>query len=170
MALEAHSLAKVAALPIFAVGTLFAFAACGPSFAAVHNGEARFEHCYALDERSNVSIDSKRECWREWRDMYTYAQTKDRVEYADSRFKALSDLPALPTDEALMAGAPGEGERNRGPLPAPTSAFAPPVSTVSEMCLKNCSIERTRCDDACRPAVCPPCAEKESACVAKCGK
>lgn len=112
-------------------------AGCGPSFQAIYNGEARFERCYAMEERVEVSLQAKRECW----EVVGWIATRMRRrgtgwEYASSRYKALSQLPVMPTDEALMEGAPGGGERTHTALPAPTNAFAPPVKTVSAECTK----------------------------------
>jgi len=100
---------------------------CGPSFQAIYEGDARFEHCYALEETAAASMQQKAECWREWTQRHTYGQTRDRVEYAASRYRALTKAPDMPTDEAMMEAAPGVVDTS-GQLaaPAPTSAFAPP--------------------------------------------
>jgi hypothetical protein len=108
-------------------------AACGPSFQALYEGDARFEHCYALEERGSVGMQDKSECWRDWTMHYTYGQTRDRVEYAAARYRALSRAPQAPTDEAMMEAAPGEGRGTSIAAPAPTSAFAPPPKTLAEV-------------------------------------
>lgn len=100
--------------------------ACGPSFQALYEGDARFEHCYAIDESGTASMKQKSDCWRDWTLRYTYGQTRDRVEYAAARYRALSRAPEAPTDEAMMEAAPGEGRGSSIAAPAPTSAFAPP--------------------------------------------
>jgi hypothetical protein len=105
--------------------------ACGPSFQALYEGDARFEHCYALDESGSKSMKEKSDCWREWTLHYTYGQTRDRVEYAAARYRALSRAPEAPTDEAMMEAAPGEGRGVSVAAPAPTSAFAPPPKTLA---------------------------------------
>ena len=118
---------------VFAVSALVASAAsgCGPSFQAIYEGDAHFEHCYALDDTPSMAMQEKGACWREWMLHYTYGQTRDRVEYAASRHRALSRVTGAPTDEALMQAAPGEGsERQTAATPAPTSAFAPPPKTL----------------------------------------
>ena len=105
--------------------------ACGPSFQAVYEGDARFEHCYALEETSNVTMLQKAECWRDFTQRHTYGQTRDRVEYAASRYHALVN-PELPTDEAMMQAAPGMVDTTKQlAAPAPTSAFAPPPVTTA---------------------------------------
>ncbi len=109
--------------------------ACGPSFQVIYEGDARFEHCYALDELPQISMDEKSECWSQWTKSYTYGQTRNRVDYATMRAKALREVPAAPTDEALMSAAPGEGTgRAVGhDEPATTNAFAPPPTTMSDV-------------------------------------
>jgi hypothetical protein len=62
----------------------------------------------------------------------TFGQTRDRVEYAKSRYVARNSN-ALPTDEGMMQAAPGEvGERTQLTAPAPTNPFAPPEATMNE--------------------------------------
>jgi hypothetical protein len=106
-------------------------AACGPSFQTIYENDARFEHCYALDE-GTATITQKATCWKEWKEHHTFGQTRDRVEYAKLRYVAL-DSNALPTDEGMMQAAPGEvGERTQHTAPAPTNPFAPPEATMIE--------------------------------------
>ncbi len=108
-------------------------AACGPSFQAVYEGNARFEHCYALEENPQAPMPDKASCWRDWSERYTYGQTRDRIHYATARYVALSQAPHLPTDEALMMAAPGETPRATTiTAPAPTNAFAPPPKVLEE--------------------------------------
>ncbi|MEO6575956.1 MAG: hypothetical protein ABIP89_19035 [Polyangiaceae bacterium] len=103
---------------------------CGPSFQAIYEGDARFEHCYALEEDPNVAMQYKSDCWKDWQKRYTYGQTRDRVQYAANRYAALTRAPASPTDEAMMGAAPGEeGEKTQLSAPAPTSAYTSPPKT-----------------------------------------
>jgi len=106
--------------------------ACGPSFQVVYEGDSRFEHCYALDENPNVLMQQKGECWSDWIRHYTYGQTRDRVEFAVVRYRAIMRAGTLPTDEAVMGAAPGEGVQGSLAAPAPTSAFASPPKTMGE--------------------------------------
>lgn len=117
-----------AALLVLAVVLGFA---CGPSFHAIHEGNARFEHCYALEENPQSAMREKADCWRDWSEHYTYGQTRDRIQYATARYVALTQAPSLPTDEALMMAAPGEtGRVTTITAPAPTNAFAPPPKVL----------------------------------------
>lgn len=111
---------------------LFLSAGCGPSFQAVYENDARFEHCYALDDTPTAAMEKKADCWNDWTRNHTYGQTRDRVEYARARYDALSTVAQLPTDEAMMGAAPGEGTSvDTAAAPTPTSAFAPPPKTDS---------------------------------------
>lgn len=127
--LLALALALPLALPPGLAGAA-ALTACGPSFQVVYEGNARFEHCYALDESSQASMPAKASCWRDWSEHYTYGQTRDRVLYATARYVALSEARALPTDEAMMNAAPGESRQSAITAPAPTNAFAPPPKVL----------------------------------------
>ncbi|MBX3218872.1 MAG: hypothetical protein KF795_00040 [Labilithrix sp.] len=134
-----------AALPL-----VVGLAACGPSFQAIYEGNARFEHCYALEENPQASMPKKAACWRDWSERYTYGQTRDRVHYATARYVALSQAPSLPTDEAMMMAAPGEAPRlSTITAPAPTNAFAPPPKVL----------------EAPDPKVAPPSAHREVASI-----
>lgn len=105
--------------------------ACGPSFQAIYEGNARFEHCYALEENPQSPMPDKAACWRDWSERYTYGQTRDRIHYATARYVALSEARDAPTDEALMMAAPGETPRRSTiTAPAPTNAFAPPPKVL----------------------------------------
>jgi len=119
--------------PLVAAAAI-ALAACGPSFQVVYEGDARFEHCYALDDTATVPMTEKTECWTQWMQAYTYGQTRNRIDYAAMRAKALRDAPVIPTDEALMSAAPGGGvTRNlTHEEPVTTNAFAPPPKTLGE--------------------------------------
>lgn len=185
----AAGLAAVTALGAAASG-------CGPSFQAVHDGEARFEHCYALDESPTEPIFRKAGCWDDWTQHYTYGQTRDRVQYAAQRQRALSRA-GLPTDEAMMGAAPGEGIATGGvAAPLPTSAFAPPPKTLetdagapssttaaptvtavpalprsaAAHCADECESASTSCRTECRGKKCDECDRTMKACLRKCAK
>ena len=77
---------------VIGFGALGGALACGPSFQAIYEGNARFEHCYALEENPQARMPDKAACWRDWSERYTYGQTQDRVHYATARYVALSEL------------------------------------------------------------------------------
>lgn len=106
---------------------------CGPSFHAIYEGNARFEHCYALEESTQSGMKERADCWRDWSERYTYGQTRDRIQYATARYVALSQAPNVPTDEALMMAAPGMTPRvTTITAPAPTSPYQPPPKVLDE--------------------------------------
>src|SRR5215203_817186 len=114
---------------ILAIGAAAAGLGCGASFQAIYEGNARFEHCYALEERQQTPLNEKAECWHDWSERYTYGQTRDRIHYATARFVALSQ--SVPTDEAMMMAAPGMTPRTSTiTAPIPTNAFAPPPKVL----------------------------------------
>ncbi|MDF2691880.1 MAG: hypothetical protein K0S65_263 [Labilithrix sp.] len=122
---------RLRALALAGAPLFGALVACGPSFQAISEGNARFEHCYALEENPQTSMPDKALCWRDWSEHYTYGQTRDRIHYATARYVALSQAPSLPTDEAMMRAAPGETPRaSTITAPAPTNAFAPPPKVL----------------------------------------
>lgn len=107
--------------------------ACGPSFQVIYEGNARFEHCYALEENPQTLVPEKADCWRDWSEHYTFGQTRDRIHYATARYVALSQSTNVPTDEAMMMAAPGMTPRQTSiTAPAPTNAFAPPPKVLDD--------------------------------------
>jgi hypothetical protein len=110
-----------------------ALAACGPSFQVVYEGDARFEHCYAIDDTPTVSMQEKTDCWTQWMKSYRYGQTRNRVDYAAMRANALQEAHVAPTDEAVMSAAPGGGIGNTVGVdePVTTNAFATPPKTMN---------------------------------------
>jgi hypothetical protein len=172
-------------LVLSAVGV--AALACGPSFQAVYECDVRFEHCYALDQRP-VSPDAKKECWRDWLHGYTYGQSRDRVEYAATRFSELSLDPTLPSEER-------DTPKRARPMtaPVPTNAFAPPPSTAEhavasasppagtapravvvgvrapgEECAEGCSGYWKACHQTCKDGACDACDKAYKLCVPAC--
>jgi hypothetical protein len=100
---------------------------CGPSYQAVYECDVNFEHCYALDQ-GNASPDAMKACWRDWLHSYTYGQSRDRVEYAATRFSELSLDPTLPNEDTAT-----RPKRVRGMVaPLPTSAFSPPPNLAGD--------------------------------------
>ena len=118
---------------VIGFGALGGALACGPSFQAIYEGNARFEHCYALEESAQKPAVEKVDCWRDWSEHYTYGQTRDRIHYATARYVALSQSANVPTDEAMMMAAPGMTPRQSTiTAPAPTNAFEPPPKVLAD--------------------------------------
>ena len=153
----------------------------------------RFEHCYALDaslERTAESPDGKDasdgkdakiECWRDWLHGYTYAQSRDRVDYAAARLRKLSLGPTPSSDESRDAK-----QALTVASPMPTSAFAPPPNLAAAApasagppqdraprapgaeCSDGCSQRWTACHEGCKERVCDDCDKTYRKCVPMC--
>src|SRR4051812_43678576 len=64
---------------------------CSVTYQSIYENDVRFEHCYRLDEERAVPIEQKRACWQAWGRSSTYGQSRDRIEYARARDRALYD-------------------------------------------------------------------------------
>lgn len=100
--------------------------ACGASINAVYEGDVRFEHCMALDERGDVKSTIRKSCWGEWVKYYTFGQTRDRVDYARLREKHLSGSSDF--DDGSWSP-PMLAQRV---VPEPTTVLAPPPMTLGD--------------------------------------
>jgi hypothetical protein len=133
---------------------------CGPSVQSVYEGNVRFEHCYRLDLDANIAAGHREACWRSYTERYHYGQTKDRIEYARRRIRALASgdtsrpqLDLEHTDAAAQQVSPAEA-------PLPTSVHAPPPPTA-RVASKDAGPDSGRGDGGGGP---PP----EAACSAAC--
>ena len=161
-------------------------AGCGPSFQVVYESDVHFEHCYALDQ-SEAPIGSKRDCWKAWLHAYTFGEPRDRVDYASSRFSALS--PDEPPSSRMVASSAARAPTPAVDAPVPTNAFAPPpnianaVATVDSGagppvaslprtpgvdCVDACASTWTACRTGCKAAGCAPCDQAYRTCVPAC--
>ena len=95
---------------------------CSLTYQSLYESDARFEHCYRLDEEKRVPTQEKQRCWHEWSQKHTYGQSRDRIEYALARERALGQT--LASGETAPRGLVFPG----GIIwaPQPLSAFAPP--------------------------------------------
>jgi hypothetical protein len=101
--------------------------ACSLTYQSLYEGDARFEHCYRLDEEKQIPLQEKQRCWHDWSSKHTYGQSRDRIEYALGRERALGQT--LASGEAAPRGLVFPG----GIIwaPQPMSAFAPPPQIMS---------------------------------------
>jgi hypothetical protein len=102
--------------------------ACGPSVQTIYEGNVRFEHCYRLDLDVNKAPTHRHACWKEWLAAYTYAQPRDRIEYARRRVHSIEtgdvDRPTL-----KLSSEHDPNERHyylSGPVPVPADPHSPP--------------------------------------------
>ncbi|MFO0663850.1 MAG: hypothetical protein U0174_07860 [Polyangiaceae bacterium] len=95
--------------------TAFASVACGPSFHAVYEGEARFEHCYALDDTPRASPQERVSCWQAWLARYAGRDTRDRAQYAvvrrDTLLRQIENPVTQPAKGVAPEPAPGDTAR-----------------------------------------------------------
>jgi hypothetical protein len=159
-----------------------AAAACGPSFQAVYESDVHFEHCYAVD-MSELPIEEKRICWREWLAGYTYGESRDRVEHARGRLAALSSDDPPPSGDAGARVDPVVQSS------LPTNAFSPmprvndahaldagdeishrdgPKGLPGAACADACAQGFTSCHAACKGAACSACDHAYRSCVVPC--
>jgi hypothetical protein len=102
------------------------------SYPSAYEGEVRFEHCYRLDEARTEFQEVRRRCWADWIHSFTYGQSRDRIDYATRRERALAQAQSN-GESAPPASAAADPARTRGvSSPIPTSALAPPPPTVSQ--------------------------------------
>lgn len=98
---------------VLAVGGLLV--GCGPSLQTLYEGEARFEHCYALDLTPTASHDDQEACWKVWRERYAERESRDRAHYASARYKQLSESRAHAPMAAAGAHPQIADARDAGP-------------------------------------------------------
>ncbi len=162
-------------VPALALASIAAaiLAGCGPSYQTLYEGDSHFERCYALDERADVTLEQKTGCWTNYVEHHAYGQTRDRIRYAGMRAHALSKLPTLPTDEAMMEAAPG-GTSATVTAPAPTSAFAPPPKTLTDRAARAIDAVEPKREVATaktgEPPAAPTPAPPQSSCADACGR
>jgi hypothetical protein len=114
---------------LLALAGAFVASACGPSISSVYEGNIRFEHCYRLDMDPKIATSHRQACWEEWMHRYTYGQTRDRLEYARRRVKAIQS--GDPERSELNLNESPDAATNAPPeAPVPTSVHRPPPPTV----------------------------------------
>jgi hypothetical protein len=102
---------------------------CGPSYRMLREGDSRFEHCYALDERTDVDAQERAQCWERFADAKYPGQGVDRTRYAVGRVQALRSLSSRGTPNP---GAPVAMNTQALSVhaQAPANAFVPPPNIV----------------------------------------
>lgn len=159
--------------------------ACGPSFEAIQEGDLRFAHCDRLDLDPNIPPSHRLHCWREWRRVYTYGQTRDRVEYAQRRIAEVvsgdPDPPfVLPSESSPRSGAREPSLPNPVnssppaivPLAGSDSALARelPESNLGPGCRSRCEAGHAACAPGCeaQPTGCKDCDLAFNLCLDHC--
>lgn len=160
-----------------------AFTGCGPSFEAIQEGDLRFAHCDRLDLDAKIAPSHRLHCWREWRRVYTYGQTRDRVEYAQRR---IAEVVSGDTEPAFMLPSSHRRRdpRNTSPvlspeLPPPAVVPATPGASatstssgpdVAPLCRSRCEADQAGCAPGCETQAtgCQPCRPSFDMCVDEC--
>lgn len=133
---------------------------CGPSIQPIHEGGVRFEHCYRLDLDPKIAPPHRHACWKQWLEVYSYGQSRDRIEYSRRRVHDLEagdpNPPQLNLDQAAEAR---EARQFYMATPAPTSVHAPPPPMATpepsaalapgDPCVASCQSVRSQCLTRC---------------------
>jgi len=133
---------------------------CGPSVQNIYEGNLRFEHCYRLDLDGRTAKEHRERCWQRWIEVYSFGQTRDRIEYARRRVRSIEngdvDRPMLNVDSPEAR----EARQFYLSVPAPTSAHSPPPPIAThyygpdkppgpaapgDSCVSRCRSVRARC-------------------------
>lgn len=170
--------------------------ACGASYQSVYEGDVRFEHCYRLDAEATATHEAKLSCWQTWTKNHTPGQTRDRVEYALSRERALLAGDTRPAGPSFLLTADAEPRTrpadSSGPsvaCPLPSTPFESPPTTLppkpapsaavsssenkaltsSQLCVQDCGNGFTTCATKCKkPGCVNKCGELAKSCIADC--
>lgn len=171
--------------PLLLMPPLVILLGCGPSFEAIQEGDLRFAHCDRLDLDPNISPSHRLHCWREWRRVYTYGQTRDRVEYAQRRIAEVVSGDTEPPFE-LPSGSSRRPDANRPPEPSPLHSPPPAVVPLAgtdtaraeraaegphgPACRSRCDADRAECAPGCesQPRGCRACEATFETCLASC--
>lgn len=142
-----------------------ALQSCGPSVQTIYEGNVRFEHCYRLDLDVTKAPTHRHACWKEWLASYTYAQPRDRIEYARRRVHSIEtgdlDRPTLklsnehnPNERHWYLSAPVPADAH-SPPPAVVQAWdagagAPAAAPEAEKADAGAPVPEAACTTSCR--------------------
>jgi len=94
---------------------------------SIYEGDVRFEHCYRLDLDRETAPSHRHACWQQWVEMYSYGQTRDKIEYAKRRLRYLEAGETSPPELNLASGSQAAVGAS---IPAHTDVHAPPPSVA----------------------------------------
>jgi hypothetical protein len=158
---------------------------CGPSFETIQEGDLRFAHCDRLDLDRHISASHRLHCWREWQRVYTYGQTRDRVEYAKRRIAEVASGDPDPPFE-LPSGASRPPDARTPGTPNPVHSPPPAVVPLAggepaqperaadandgPGCRSQCEAEHTACAPGCETQAtgCKGCESARTLCLDNC--
>jgi len=132
---------------------------CGPSIQPIHEGGVRFEHCYRLDLDPKIAPPHRHACWKQWLEVYSYGQSRDRIEYSRRRVHDLEAGDPNPPQLNLDQAEAREARQFYMATPAPTSVHAPPPPVATpepseplapgDACVASCRTARAQCFTRC---------------------
>lgn len=158
---------------------------CGPSFEAIQEGDLRFAHCDRLDLDPTIAPSHRLHCWREWRRVYTYGQTRDRVDYAQRRIAEVVSGDTEPPFE-LPTGSSRRPDANHPAAPNPAHSSPPavvplagtesaitrdaPEGAFGPGCRSRCEAGHAECSPGCetQPRGCKDCEAQYQTCLLNC--
>jgi hypothetical protein len=131
-------------------------AACGPSIQSIHEGSVRFEHCYRLDLDPKIAPSHRHACWEQWLEVYSFGQSRDRLEHARKRVLDLAAGDPNPPSLNLESEEQREARQFYISTPDPVNVHAPPPPVAaaptsntpvapSDACVVTCRNTRTAC-------------------------
>ena len=130
---------------------------CGPSIQSIHEGSVRFEHCYRLDLDPKIAPSHRHACWQQWLAVYSYGQSRDRLEHARSRVAAIESGEVAPAALKLETE-PREARQFYISTPQPVNVHAspPPLAPApvpaapGDACVAKCQEARLACLERCK--------------------
>lgn len=139
---------------------------CGPSVQNIYEGNLRFEHCYRLDLDKEAAKGHRERCWQRWIAVYSFGQTRDRIEYARRRVRSIEngdvDRPTLNVDapepraRQFYLSVPAPTSAHSPPPPIATHYYGPdrppPEGVPGDNCFAGCRAVRGQCLTSCKGA------------------
>lgn len=121
----------------------------------------RFEHCYRLDLDPKIAPPHRHACWKQWLNVYSYGQPKDRFEYARRRLGELEAGDPSPPRLNLETKETRTARQFYMSTPTPVNVHAPPPSVAPVAEELSAPPEGDPCVSECRKA--------REACLERCG-
>lgn len=133
---------------------------CGPSIQSIHEGSVRFEHCYRLDLDPKIAPAHRHACWKQWLEVYSFGQSRDRMEHARKRANDLESGDPNPPSLNLEKYEEREERQFYMSTPGPTNVHAPPppvatpavpeASAPGDACVGACRTTFAACETRCK--------------------
>jgi len=119
----------------------------------------RFEHCYRLDLDPKIAPAHRHACWKQWLEVYSFGQSRDRMEHARKRTRDLeTGDPNPPTlnlenyeerqERQFYMASPGPTNVHAPPPPVATPA--PEAPAPGDACVSNCRTTFGACEVRCK--------------------